>query len=175
MRKTYNVEKTEKVELGRFKINLDTVVEGEKQYPYSYISMKKSVGILPFYKGNILLINQYRHSIKSYELEIPGGGIDNEQVPEEVAKIELLEETGYVVDSLVYLGNYYPSPGSSDEITYLYAAQCHPYCEPRREPLEYMEQLLIDEEEMKRLIISGKFKHSMGLVAWLKYMLSKED
>ena len=112
----YHVVKSETAALGRFRVHLDTVEMNDELFPYSYVEQKGSVGILGFDGEKIILIRQYRHSVKSYELEIPGGGMERGENPCETAAREMLEETGYVVSSLEDLGRYYPSPGSSDEI-----------------------------------------------------------
>ena len=42
----YDVIKTEQVELGRFRITLDTVRKDGNEYPYSYVDLKDSVAVL---------------------------------------------------------------------------------------------------------------------------------
>ncbi len=169
----YHVVKSETAALGRFRVHLDTVEMNDELFPYSYVEQKGSVGILGFDGEKIILIRQYRHSVKSYELEIPGGGMERGENPCETAAREMLEETGYVVSSLEDLGRYYPSPGSSDEICCLYAAACRKSQAPKREPLELMDVVLVDEDEFASMIQEGIFKHGMGLAAWLKYCMKR--
>ena len=169
MEKRYKVVDSEEVELGRFKIILDKVEECGNIYPYSYIKMKKSVGVLPICDNNVLLIRQYRHAVCEYEYEIPGGGLDTDEDPKDAAERELFEETGFVADSINFLGSYYPSPGSSNEETFLYVAFGHVKSQPVKEPLEYIESEFVKISQMDELIAKGKIKHGMGLVAWLHY------
>lgn len=169
----YCVTGTKTSQLGRFLIRLDTVKKDGKEYSYSYIVQKNSVGVLAFENDMLILIRQYRHSINSYEYEIPGGGIEKGEKPIDVAIHEMVEETGFAVDSIEELGFYYPSPGSSDEKCYLFVAQCHNEGKPKREPLEFITVELVTEEVFTQLIKTGQFKHSMGLVAWLKYLIKR--
>ena len=169
----YQVIRTDEAKLGRFKVILDTVEYQGETYPYSYVVQKDSVGVLGFDEDKIILIRQYRHSIKSYEYEIPGGGIELGEKPTDVAAREMLEETGYMAGDIVELGAYYPSPGSSNEVCYLFTAKCKKVKEPDTEPLEFMDAVLVDEQGFTQMIQSGEFKHSMGLVAWLKYCLKR--
>lgn len=46
--------------------------------------------------GKILLIKQYRPSIKSHTMELPAGQIDKNESPRKAAIRELYEETGYI-------------------------------------------------------------------------------
>lgn len=167
----YHVVESQTSRLGRFQIRLDMVEENGEQYPYSYVMQKGSVGILGFEGDQLILIRQYRHSISRYEYEIPGGGVELGEEPTDVAFREMMEETGYSIESMEELGTYYPSPGSSNEICHLFVAQCKKEREPISEPLEYIDTILVDEKAFNEMIQDGSFKHSMGLVAWLKFTM----
>lgn len=173
MDKYYHVIRSEETVLGRFKVILDTVAQGGTEYPYSYVDQKNSVGVLGMVEDKFILIRQYRHSMKSYEFEIPGGGIEKQETPRDVARREMLEETGFAIREIYELGDYYPSPGSSNEVCHLFFAKCERECEPEREPLEYMDIELVRERELSVMIENGSFRHSMGLVAWLKYCIKR--
>lgn len=167
----YPISKQEEASLGRFTIHLDTVKVGEKEFPYSYLKVKNSISVLPIVNGEILLVKQYRHALKSWEYEIPGGGLEDGEIVEEAAARELIEETGYKVDKIEMLGMYYPSSGLMNEKAYLCVAYCHDEGNLRREPLELMTLELVSESTFESMIISGVFKHGMGIASWLKYKL----
>ena len=66
--------------------------------------------------NRILLVNQYRHPVKSTLWELPAGLRDLAgEPPIETAKRELLEETGYMADQLEPLISFFPSPGGLSE------------------------------------------------------------
>lgn len=169
----YKVIRTEESKLGRFKLILDTVEKQGETYPYSYVDQKDSVGVLGFDEGRIILVRQYRHAIKSYEYEIPGGGVELGENPADVAIREMLEETGYMLTDIEELGAYYPSPGSSNERCYLFSGNCKEVQESKKEPLEFMDVILVNESDFLQMIQNGEFKHSMGLVSWLKYNMKR--
>ena len=171
----YKVLATKYATLGRFRIRLDTVNKDDNLYSYSYIEQKNSVGILAFVDNNIILIKQYRHSLGSYEYEIPGGGVEINDDPLTTAKNELVEETGYQVDHIEALGEFYPSPGSSNEVCYLFLASCSKSTFNNLEPLELISVELISESELEKKIFGGKIKHSMCLVSWLLYKMRKKN
>lgn len=67
-------------------------------------------------KGEILLVNQYRHPVKSILWELPAGLRDLAGEPAiETAQRELLEETGYRATNLEPLITFFPSPGGLSE------------------------------------------------------------
>ena len=54
--------------------------------------------------NDIVFVRQHRPVINKSTLELPGGHVDSEQTPEEAARNELYEETGYKALSLQLLG-----------------------------------------------------------------------
>ncbi|MDN3696250.1 MULTISPECIES: NUDIX hydrolase [Vibrio] len=73
--------------------------------------------------GNIILINQFRPSLKKWLLELPAGTIEPGEQPLECAKRELEEETGFSGEEFISLGLVTPLAGFCDEIQYLYVAK----------------------------------------------------
>lgn len=72
--------------------------------------------------GKLLLVRQYRKPAEKELLEIPAGGIDPGESPEEAVRREMQEETGYLPRQLVSLGGFYSAPGYANEYLYLYLA-----------------------------------------------------
>ncbi|GAC1333560.1 MAG: NUDIX hydrolase [Chloroflexota bacterium] len=78
------------------------------------------VPVLP--DGRLVLVRQFRISAKRVLLEIPAGGIDEGETPEEAAKREMVEETGYRVSNLQKLSGFFTSPGYTIEYMHLFLA-----------------------------------------------------
>ena len=72
--------------------------------------------------AKLLFVRNDRHTINDRLLELPAGGIEPGETPEEAAARELGEETGYSASSLYGLGEFYTTPGITDELMHAYAA-----------------------------------------------------
>ncbi|MCK4476825.1 MAG: NUDIX hydrolase [Methanophagales archaeon] len=70
----------------------------------------------------VLLVEQYRKAVESKTLEIPAGTLEEGESPEECARRELIEETGFQASKMDTLTEFYPSPGFSSEIIHILKA-----------------------------------------------------
>ncbi len=165
----YQIVGEETTEIGRFMIHLDTVEVDHKRFPYSYIQSKDSVAVLGIFEEQFILIKQYRHAIRSYIYEIPGGSIEQGETPYITALRELQEETGYEAVTMKQLGVFYPVPGSISEKCYLFLAKCQKGRAAKTEPLERIRVCLVSRDRFQQMISENHFRQSMGLVAWLYY------
>jgi len=76
-------------------------------------------------RKEIVLIQQFRAGVISrydedYLYEIVAGIIDKDEMPEDTAKRECLEETGCVVNRITPIQGYFPAPGSSESFYHLF-------------------------------------------------------
>jgi ADP-ribose pyrophosphatase len=168
----WKISNSTKKKVDRFTITTDQVIlpNGEEK-TFSYLDFAKGVCILPITNdGKVVCLKQYRHAIKSWEWELPAGMIDNvEQHPIETAKKELEEETGYIAEHWLDLGSFYPSPGSTSEEIFLFAAAGLTKTEQKLESSEQIDLHKLSMEEVKTLVKQGEFKHGAGLAAVLRY------
>jgi ADP-ribose pyrophosphatase len=92
-----------------------------------YIDTPASVMIVPVTAdGNLVLVKQYRHNLKHDTLELPAGTLDTDEQPEEAAKRELEEETGYIMSdgfSIRSIGRYYSLPSETNRYTHFFLAE----------------------------------------------------
>lgn len=103
-----------------------------------------AAAVIPITKDNkIIFVSQYRKAIEKMLIEIPAGLIDEGEQPEETAVRELEEETGYTTKNLTFVTSFYPTPGYTDELIYIYFT----------DELELLSEVkLNDEDEFVELI-----------------------
>ena len=84
-----------------------------------------AVCVIPVLRdGRAVVERQYRYPVGEVLTEIPAGKLDApDEDPEEAARRELREETGYTCDELIALGVFYPAPAYSSEKIHMYLAR----------------------------------------------------
>ncbi len=91
----------------------------------SYIALKAPdcVVVIPEREGSFVLVRQFRHGAAKLTTEFPGGVIDAGESPEEAARRELSEETGFSAGKLTFLGECSPNPALFRSRFYCYLAE----------------------------------------------------
>lgn len=118
--------------------------EDEVEFPsgakgtYSVIDKQDFVVVLPFEADGCWLVEQFRYPVGRREWEFPQGGWSpgKSGTPEELAVLELREETGFTARSLVHLGRLYAAYGFSSQRYDVFLASQLVAGEPAREVTE---------------------------------------
>ncbi|HLP18197.1 MAG TPA: NUDIX hydrolase [Bacteroidota bacterium] len=137
-------------------------VDGE----YHYVDTNGSSMIIPMTReGNIILVNQYRYLCERESIELPCGGIKEGKSPEEMAKIELEEETGFTCKLMTYIGSFNPFNGVTTEMCSVYAAHDLTPVDTQCDVTEEFEVLELSVAEIDRMISSNEIWDGMTLAA----------
>lgn len=134
-----------------------------------YVTHPGGVCVLPILDGKIIMEKQFRYPFHEIILELPAGKLEKGEKPELAAMRELEEETGYKTDSLKSLGCIYPSVGYTNEVIYLYAADNLVKSKTNFDFDEDLEIVLMDKDEVLKLIDDNVIKDAKTVSAILKY------
>lgn len=117
--------------------------------------------------GSVLLEWQFRYPLGRHLLEIPAGKIDPGEKPEDCARRELLEETGYEAARWDFMLSTETSPGFCDEIVHLYLARelrhkGHPGCDG-----EFVSTEIIALKDALQMVRAGEITDSKTVIGLL--------
>ncbi|WP_176222101.1 NUDIX hydrolase [Tuberibacillus sp. Marseille-P3662] len=88
--------------------------------PYIYDPHPHAAGVLVYYQSRIILVRQYREPVDASVYELPAGGCETGEAPEDGARRELREETGLICGTLHPLGAVYSDPCVSNHVAHLF-------------------------------------------------------
>ena len=145
-----------------------------QEHHFYVIDFPNWVQILPITPDDkIVMVRQYRHGCGQIFLELPGGLIDdNDLSPEQTAKRELLEETGYRSESLMLLTRIFPQPAvlSNMGLTYM-AREVKKVSKPNLDAAEDIEVCLVNLKKIPEMIRTGEINHGQTVMALSVYLL----
>lgn len=102
-------------------------------------------------------------------IEFPAGYVEGDEKTINAGIRELAEETGYVPEKIIYLGNHYQDPGSIKEPVDVYLAfSCEKKQEQKLDKGEYIKQVEIPFELVQELIDMNYFKDANTFIAMAK-------
>ncbi len=134
---------------------------------YHYVHTNGASMIVPLTnEGKIILVNQYRYLCDKESIELPCGGVKDGKSYEEMAHIELVEETGYLSNNLQYAAEFNPYNGVTDEICRVFIARALIQSKAIPDSTEEFEILYKTPEEVDELIRSNTIWDGMTIAAW---------
>lgn len=118
------------------------------EYDLVYTDGQEFVSIVALTPDNKVIIGrEYAPGPEIVMDEMPGGYVDAGESPEECARRELLEETGYGPKEMKYLGSYYKDKYiNATWHTYL-ATGCEKIREQELEEYEYIDVMLLSVDD----------------------------
>jgi 8-oxo-dGTP pyrophosphatase MutT (NUDIX family) len=117
-------------------------------------------------EGKILMVKQYRHAADIISLEIPGGVVDDDEVPQHALRRELLEETGYQFDDFELLCVLSPNPSTGNNQVYSYLAKGGK--KVQEQALDDHEDIIVEEytiDEIKQILLNNQIAQAMHCTA----------
>ncbi len=108
----------------------------------------------------VIFVRQYKHGIQEILLELPGGAFNSAQEPpEEAARREMREETGYMADRLTPLAVTCDNPTKDTNRIHLFLAEnAQKVYEQELDTTENIEVVKIPLDQIIPMIMNGEIK-----------------
>ncbi len=144
-----------------------------KRHHFFILESSPWVNIIPLTpERQVVLVRQYRHGTQNVTLEIPGGLVEDFDSPEDAAKRELMEETGYGAGDVHSLGLVYPNPAIQNNPCYTYLAEdVFPAGDQDQDEKEDIEVVLVPLDRIPGMIKNGEITHALVVAAFYRYFM----
>ncbi len=160
-----------------FNLRIDRAVSPRtgKAHDFYILESLDWVNVIPLTREKeVVLIRQYRHGTREVTLEIPGGIVEEGDSPEEAARRELMEETGYRDSGMVALGLVHPNPAFLNNCCHTFLAEDVRLSGGQdQDEKEDIEVILRPLHEIPRLIQSGEITHSLVVAAFYRLFMER--
>jgi ADP-ribose pyrophosphatase len=158
-----------------FNLRIDRALSPRTHHAHDFYILESTdwVNVIPITsRGEVVLVRQYRHGTREVTLEIPGGIVEPEDTPEDAARRELLEETGFKDGEMVLLGSVNPNPAFLTNRCYTYVARDVDRVKMQeQDEKEDIEVEVRSLEEIPRLIREGEITHALVLAAFYRFYM----
>lgn len=120
--------------------------------------------------GQIIMERQYRHGLKRFAWEIPAGVVEQNETPEQAAKRELLEETGFGGGNWTEIMQLSANPTAMTNINYTFlATNVEQVSKPNQESSEDISVWLMSPNEVIDILKNGDIIQSLMAAPLWKY------
>jgi 8-oxo-dGTP pyrophosphatase MutT (NUDIX family) len=143
---------------------------------YGVVEKDDCAVIIPIQDDTIFLIEQFRYTIQQRSLELPQGGWETADVdPEELARGELREETGFAAATMTFLGTMWIAYGFARQKQHVFLATGLTPAGAEPDPEEHdMVLRTASIAEFEQMLLDGTIQDSCTIAAWGLYRLWKE-
>ncbi|MDK0570347.1 NUDIX hydrolase [Clostridium perfringens] len=153
---------------------VDLVEDSEgKKYTYARILNKNKydgVVVIPKLNGKIVLLKQYRHGTRNYEIELPRGFSEKSKTIKENAESEIYEELGVKAKNFKYLGNIISNSGLSGGLVHIFSCEIDDIKKlANNEGIEDI--LIVTFIEAEKMIKKNVIRDSFTINALYKYKI----
>ena len=143
-----------------------------KEHSFYVFDTVDWVNVLPITAaGEVVFVKQYRHGSDALSLEIPGGMVDEGELPIDAAARECLEESGFRASGLTSLGVLNPNPAVFNNRLYTFlATEVTLVGAIANTATEETVVELVPVSDIERLLVSGKVDHALVAATLWRYL-----
>ncbi len=135
----------------------EVIYPSGKKGVYEHYKKNDIVVIVPFYKQQYILIEQYRYLADNRMIEFPMGLLNDGEDIKKAGARELLEETGFKSADITYLGKCMLNKGSSSQLCHFVMANVEIFEDTKYDVSESdIDIIYVQPEKIKTMIKEGK-------------------
>lgn len=123
--------------------------------------------------GSIVMIRNYRFAVDETLWELPAGILEDGERPAICAARELAEETGYTAGSIEKLGQFYPGPGTNDEVMHSFLATDLSAGKQDLERYEDITVEIVPAGQVRRMVADGRIHDGKTIATLALYWIRK--
>ena len=151
------------------KLRVDTVqLPTGRTTTREIVEHEDAVCVVPIDENNnVLMVRQYRKAAQINLLEVPAGGVEAGETPDETVLRELQEEVSVTSGSLRRLSGFWVSPGWATEFMHAYLAMDLTPASLPADDDEYISVERVPLDSILGLIESGEIQDSKSIASLL--------
>jgi ADP-ribose pyrophosphatase len=143
---------------------------------YGVVEKVDAAIIIPIDHEHVWLVEQFRYTIQERALELPQGSWEQQiiQNPEELARGELMEETGLHAAQMLHLGTTWIAYGYARQLQHIFLATGLTPADKKPDEEEYdltVRSMTIPEFE--QMMLDGVIRDVCTIAAWGFYLMWK--
>jgi 8-oxo-dGDP phosphatase len=143
---------------------------------YGVVDKPTAALIIPFEDDGFHLVEQYRYALSRRSWEFPQGTWpdDRETSTEELARAELVQETGLRASRIERIASLAIAPGFTSQYCDIFLATGLAAGEPERDPEEQdMRQQWFPRAEVERMFRTGEIIDAQSSAAYTQFLLHR--
>ena len=151
------------------KLRVDTVqLPSGRTTTREIVEHEDAVCVVPIDENNnVLMVRQYRKAVQLNLLEVPAGGVETGETPNETVLREIQEEVSVTYGSLRRISGFWVSPGWATEFMHAYLAMDLTPASLPADDDEYISVERVPLDSIPGLIESGEIQDSKSIASLL--------